>query len=220
MKVIAFSGGCLSGKSTTMELLKHRLEDEGNKVILLDELMREQKVTSIDDIRKKPSEYLKIQKQIIEDKITQELGIEYHVLKSKLDCVKNNKDVEEYYVLINRAISDSIFYLLFYVDKSQLSLNDLKIYEELYRFADVCAHKIFGTVYDLVVSFEPIKFKAKSDEFRPKNIDILKFTESRFILSLTHYYMYDNKHLIVDMNEYENKPQKAVDIILKELWEG
>ena len=65
---IAFSGGCFSGKTSTMEALKFILEKEGYNVVIISEAMRETEVAksgmSIDAIRQDANLYFKLQKEI------------------------------------------------------------------------------------------------------------------------------------------------------------
>ena len=106
-KVIAFSGGCFSGKTTTMNEVKAYLEDAGYKVVVLGELIRTATSKPIDVIRKDPTAYLRLQEKIIRSKIEQEN--------------KALEDDSNTVYLADRAITDSLFYLQNYVDKSGLS---------------------------------------------------------------------------------------------------
>ena len=63
-RVIAFSGGCFSGKTTTMKFVKEQLISAGYKVTVLDEIIRTVTDKPIDEIRKNPSAYLDLQKKI------------------------------------------------------------------------------------------------------------------------------------------------------------
>lgn len=216
MKTIAFSGGCYSGKTTAIKMMRHHLECDGHKVIVLSELMRDHKITSIDELRKNPSKYLKLQEEIIEEKITQELGVEYHAIKQNLILAKNGKQTHDYIVMIDRAITDSLFYLLFYLDKSQLNSKELVRYENLYNFVDNCAHLIFSSVYDNVLLFKPLAHKSEYDKYRPKDIDVLKHTEYRFISTLTKYYGAVNDTPVheIDMNTCVDTPEDIVEHIM------
>lgn len=179
-KFIAFSGGCFSGKTTTMKLAKEVFESHGIKVIMLDELMRDKKIVSIDEIRKNPVEYLNLQEEIITKKIDME-----HALH-----LKNEKCV----VLADRAITDSLFYLLFYVDKSQLDYKDMLRFEKLYAFVDEYArNKAFYNIYDYLLEFKPLSndvcVKACDDIYRPMNLLVQRHSEYRLIRTLNRSYI-------------------------------
>lgn len=178
-KFITFSGGCFSGKTTTMKLAKEVLESRGAKVVMLDELMRDKKIVSIDDIRKNPVEYLNLQEEIITKKINME-----HALH-----LKN----EKCFVLADRAITDSLFYLLFYVDKSQLDYKDMLRYEKLYAFIDEYAHRAFTNIYDILIEFVPLSNKACvktcDDKYRPMNLLVQRHSEYRLIRTLNAAYL-------------------------------
>lgn len=173
--VIAFSGGCFSGKTTTMEKLKETLEQRGHKVIMLSELVRKYKIESIDKLRENPSEYLAFQDSVISEKIAQEA----HLLSQGF----NDIDV----VLVDRAITDSMFYLLFYVDKNKLTEYDLNKY--WYLLSRVQNHTIyaFKHIYDIIIEFAPINKLCDDTVFRPQKIDTLKYIESIAISMLNRF---------------------------------
>ena len=76
-KIIVFTGGCYSGKTTSMEIIKKLLEEQGKSVIFLDELIRKYNIESIDDIRKDANKYMDLQYDIISGKIQAELKSYY-----------------------------------------------------------------------------------------------------------------------------------------------
>lgn len=170
--VIAFSGGCFSGKTTTMEKLKESLEKRGHKVTTLDELVRERKIESIDKLRQDPSAYLKFQQDIILEKIDAELN-----------CTKLDADV----VLVDRAITDSLFYLVFYVDKSRLSFDDIALFYGLQNRIRMHMKQAFEQIYNLVIEFSPINAVCDDKVFRPKQIGALKYIEYDIISMLNDY---------------------------------
>ena len=167
--VIAFSGGCFSGKTTTMEKLKETLEARGHRVTMLSELVREHKIESIDKLRENPSKYLAFQNEIISAKI-----------EAEDICKSTNADV----ILIDRAMTDSMFYLLFYVDKNMLTKEDLSLYFELYYKTRIHIDIAFTRIYDLVLEFTPINKPCEDKVFRPENIEILKKLEFSVIKTL------------------------------------
>lgn len=185
--VIAFSGGCFSGKTTTMEKLKESLEKRGHKVAMLSELVREYKFESIDKLRQNPSRYLKFQRDIILDKIDAELA-----------CTNLDVDV----VLIDRAITDSLFYLLFYVDKSELCFDDIALFYGLQNNIHAHIKQAFGRIYDLVIEFSPISDVCHDEVYRPKQIGALKYIEHDTISMLNEFATANvlGKHIKWDLN--------------------
>lgn len=160
-KVIAFSGGCFSGKTTTMNEVKAYLEDAGYKVAVLGELIRTATGKPIDVIRKDPTAYLRLQEKIIRSKIEQENK-----------AIEDNGDNIVY--LADRAITDSLFYLQNYVDKSGLSDEDMVAYCKLHKEVIEHAHNIFSAKNFFVLEFSPINNGTSDDIFRPKHIDFSK----------------------------------------------
>ena len=173
--VIAFSGGCFSGKTTTMEKLKESLEKRGHRVIMLGELVREYKIGSIDELRENPSKYLAFQDSIITSKISAEAHL--------LSRAYSDTDI----VLVDRAITDSLFYLLFYVDKKELTERDLNIYWHLLSRVQNHTEYAFRHIYDVVYEFAPINKLCDDTVFRPQKIDILKYIESITISMLNRF---------------------------------
>lgn len=210
-KVIAFSGGCFSGKTTAAFVIKSYLENAGYKVVVLDELIRTATDKPIDEIRKNPAEYLKLQETIIRGKIEQE--------------IKAFADTSDVVYLADRAITDSLFYLQNYVDKS--SLND----EEIIRFCnlhkDVIQHAKYAFSdfgYLSVIEFKPLRGE-NTDKFRPKHIDHSKEYEHDAIRTLNlSFQSYSSVPFIkyVDMN-VEDVYELAMSVIknLKfQRWQG
>lgn len=195
--VIAFSGGCFSGKTTTMEKLKESLERRGRKVAMLSELVREHKIESIDKLRQDPSAYLKFQQDIILEKIDAELN-----------CTKLDVDV----VLVDRAITDSLFYLMFYVDKSKLSFDDIALFYGLQNRIRVHMKQAFKQIYNLVIEFSPINAVCDDKVFRPKQIGALKYIEYDIISMLNDY---ANSSTLGKYVRWDLNTQSAEELILK-----
>ena len=170
---IAFSGGCLSGKTTTMKEAKKIFTNYGIKTITLDEIIRKQPIESIDELRRNASKYLELEHKIITEKI-----------KCEEALFKSN---EKQVVLCDRAITDSLFYLLFYTDKNSLAVDELDTLNILYNYIDAHAKNAFANIYDLLIEFSPLEVKS-NDRFRPSNIDILKYSEYRLIHTLNEAY--------------------------------
>ena len=198
--VVAFSGGCVSGKTTTMMNVKKALEFRELKVLVIGENIRNRRIESIDELRKDPKRYLHTQESIIRQKVLQEANALTH------DC-----DV----VLVDRALSDSLFYLTFYVDKANFKYEDWHQYEELHSFVHEKAVEHFNIVYDLVYEFKPLRNAEVQDVFRPKSINILRKTESRLINAFNNAYCPPLKHKLYSLN---TKPQLVESLIIEEIW--
>ena len=182
---IAFSGGCLSGKTTTIKEVKKIYDRLGLKTVVLDELMRSHTLESIDDLRSRPDEYFELEKTIISEKIATEMNL-----------FNNN---EKCVILCDRAITDSLFYLLFYAEKNKFSVEQLREFNELYCKIDKYAKYAFENIYDVLVEFKPLELSS-NDKYRPNNIDVLKHMEYRFIHTLNEAYGQYTSKLEVDLN--------------------
>ena len=102
VKFIAFSGGCFSGKTTTMNLLKDKLIQNGIHVIVINENIRDfitSRNTTIEAMRKDANAYFQLQYEIISDKMSKEL----RVLRTK----KDNQPFQNTIVLADRSMIDS-----------------------------------------------------------------------------------------------------------------
>lgn len=173
-KVIAFSGGCHSGKTTTIDRVVKVLEARGHTVKKLSELMREVTDKSIDELRKNPSEYLGVQEKIISAKINQE-------------CNAFNDNSDTIY-LVDRAITDSLFYLENFVDKSNLTENEVIRLCNLDFVARQHAMDAFNYGYDMLIQFEPLDKISTDDSFRPKQLEHLKDYEYQCINTFNRAY--------------------------------
>lgn len=162
-RVIAFSGGCFSGKTTTMKIVKEQLESAGYKVAVLDELIRTATDEPIDKIRKNPSAYLGLQEKVIVAKIQQERK-----------AFEENSNVV---YLADRAISDSLFYLQNYVDKSNLTPDEMTRFCTLHEYVVSHVKRAFGEFgYYAVIEFKPLNGK-NTDKYRPDIINVSKVYE-------------------------------------------
>jgi predicted ATPase len=187
---VVFSGGCYSGKTTTMQKFAKALENKGVKVKVLDEIVRKHKIQSIDKLRKNPVAYLDFQNRIINEKI-----------EAELSCLNENR---KQVVVCDRAITDSLFYLLFYVDKANLNEEQMALYANLYESIDQYAKRAFSEIYDLLIEFKPINKNETYDSYRPKNISINKYIEYKMINTLNDAYMNtstDLQALYLDLNK-------------------
>lgn len=175
-KVIAFSGGCHSGKTTTINKIAEALEARGHKVVKLSELMREVTDKSIDELRKSPHEYLEVQEQIISAKINQE-------------CNAFNDNSKTIY-LVDRAITDSLFYLENYVDKSRLNTAEIIRLCNLDFVARQHAVDAFNKGYNMLLQFAPLDIVDNSDAYRPQELEWLKDYEYQGICTLNEAHLW------------------------------
>lgn len=194
---IAFSGGCFSGKTSTMEALKFILEKEGYNVVMISEAMRETEAAksgmSIDAIRQDANLYFKLQKEIIQKKINQE----FEAFNGEPNTI----------YLFDRAITDSLFYYEFYVDKGKL---DNK--EEYFKFHKYLLDKVSSTLnqVDLLIEFKPLNNRdINADKMRPAHLSSASHSEFACISILNNNYRrkLDRKlgYYMVDLNdEYYN----------------
>lgn len=206
---IAFSGGCFSGKTSTMEALKYILEKEGYKVVIISEAMRETEVAksgmSIDAIRQDANLYFKLQREIIQKKINQE----FEAFNGEPNTI----------YLFDRAITDSLFYYEFYVDKGKL---DNK--EEYFKFHKYLLDKVSSTLnqVDLLIEFKPLNNRdINADKMRPAYLSSASYSEFACIFRLNHNYRrkFDRKlgYYMVDLNDeyYNNCVEQIINKIRK-----
>ena len=171
-KLVLFSGGCNSGKTTTLKAVAEKLRSLGYEVEIIDEQIRKETNLSIDELRKDTKAYLQMQTKIIESKMAQEQ--------------KAIKDESKKIYLADRAVTDSLFYLENYVDKTRLDKSDLYEFYALHN--DVTWYlKNFFKQYSLVIEFTPITMD-EDDKYRPKNLSVLKLYEYKCISRLNYLY--------------------------------
>ena len=198
--LILFSGGCNSGKTTTLKAVASKLRGLGYRVRILDEIIRKETDKPIDELRKDANAYLKLQDKIIREKIEQE----------KAAIEDNGDDV----YLADRAITDSLFYLENYVDKSQLDEEGLKLFCKLHNSIHEYLKRYFWR-YSLIVEFQPIAVR-ELDLFRPVHIDMMKNYEGICIARLNYCYSDGHKKqnfMAVDLNYI--KLEEMVDKIIE-----
>lgn len=189
-KFIIFSGGCFSGKTTTMNVIAEHLRVQGYTVGILSELVRDTNIVSIDDIRSKPSEYLDFQCKITPEKIRLE--------------VDAWADAKYDYILEDRSIIDSLFYLEFYTDKSKYTAEDWIKYKRLFDLIEKhidWVHKI----YDQVLFFYPLEQMCFDKKFRPADIDLIKHIESKIIFRLQLGYGFASIMTKINLNKQTSK---------------
>lgn len=168
--IVAFSGGCFSGKTTTINKVAEKLRQLGYTVYILNENIRDKnafrKAGNIDNIRQDPNSYLLLQNEIIREKIENENEI--------LDAKYTTKTI----ILVDRALTDSLFYLSCYVDKTNLTLENKKIFRHLFSFIYMIL--LLSKRYDKVLEFRPIKIE-NIDKYRPKDLEQLHYFEYEII---------------------------------------
>lgn len=202
-KIIAFSGSCFSGKTTAMKAFKQHFEKKGYSVIVLNELIREVTNKPIDELRKDANEYFEVQRHIISEKIKQE-----KVAATSKDTI----------VLVDRAITDSLYYFEKYINANDLSQRNILEYIEMQ--VEIIRHirEAFSSIYSLVIEFSPISLPSKnSDAYRPKNIDFIKHIEYIGISRLNSIYSINtfNKMLYFDGNV--NTTDELIQTVSKKL---
>lgn len=167
--IIAMSGASHSGKTTFMEHIKTKFPE---KVILLNEEIRDLKIGNIDEIRKNSTEYLKLQFNIIGAKIKAE---------KKINNKYNNK-----IILIDRSLIDSYFYYTFYVDKSKLEKKDLISYHRFLNELYISMKYHIKNIYNMVYFLKPITTLTRKDEYTQKDLKYTQENEYRLMRMLTY----------------------------------
>ena len=203
--IVAFSGGCFSGKTTTINKIAEKLKQLGYNVCILNENIRDKKIFkkagSIDNIRQDPNSYLLLQEVIIREKIFNEnklLGLKY-----------DTKTV----ILIDRALTDSLFYLSCYVDKVNLTSENKEIFR--YLFNSIYTYLSFTKRYDKVLEFMPLKIES-IDEYRPKDLEQLHFFEYEMIHCLNNNF-FDKSIIEKNINvKQESCINNLINIIINE----
>lgn len=170
--LVLFSGGCNSGKTTTLKAVASELQRLGCKVQILDEIIRKEIDVPIDQIRKDAKAYLQLQDKIIRAKIKQEI----EAIEDKSDCI----------YLADRAVTDSMFYLENYVNKSELDEDGIELLCNLHKYAHEYLQK-YACKFELIAEFSPVEVKEK-DDFRPAKINVLKDYEKTCISNLNYVY--------------------------------
>lgn len=195
-----FTGGCYSGKTTSMNIIKKILEEKGKKVIYLDELIRRYDIGSIDDIRNNPNAYMDLQYEIITAKMESEIEAD-ELINSNI-CI-----------LIDRAVTDSLFYLTFYVSKNSLDEEHQQKFIKLFNKLNSYLIET-PNIYDYIFEFTPIKKLEEQDTFRPKNLKDFQHIEYEMIKKYNKIY-YDSHpgFMTIDLN---NIPLKDVENFWRE----
>lgn len=213
-KVIAFSGGCFAGKTTTIEYVKSKLLEDGFKVCVFNEVIRDSldslKMT-IDQVRSMPKVYLDLQHDVIQKKIEHEAQA-FEAMKQDKHFGAHNETV----YLFDRAITDSLFYYENYVDKSGLRSPELITkYVEFHSMLLAYVSPAFK-LYDMVLEFSPINSLTDNDFYRPEGLGVIKYYEHACIHRLNKFYASqdierdDRTYVRVNLNE-----QSKIDVYNK-----
>lgn len=185
--VIAFSGGCCSGKTTTLNALKDRLEQEGFRVMSFKAdthaYLKERNAT-IDSIRKVAFDYLRYQEFVC----TEQWKFENQILRE----FYNDYDV----ILLDRSLFDCLFYTIYYFNLGDDGLRFGLGLERYYNLQlDLYKHlqEAVDRVYDLTLCFEPLmEPKGEVNTFsRPSNIKMLKHIEGLGIRKIVDAYYFN-----------------------------
>lgn len=185
--IIPFSGACLSGKTTTMHLLKDYLEERDYTVRIIKEPIRDildYLGLTIDDLRNDFSTFIKVQKEVILNRKTFEIDM--------------TSNYEEDFVFIDRSASDSFFYITYYPNKQNLTDEQMKLYEELLTMT---IEYVKESKYSLLLDFKPLQNILEKDvnEYRPQNISKTKQIEYEMI-SFYNKTFFNSLCLTVDLN--------------------
>lgn len=184
-KLIVFAGGCHSGKTSSINVIENLLKNRGKSVISLNELIRKYNIESIDDIRKDPNKYVDIQYNIITGKISAEI-----------EAVSSDYD----FILIDRSVTDSLFYLTFYVDKNNLDTEHQQKFIKLFHYLNNYLNDV-NNIYTYIFEFVPIRQLQENDTFRPQNLKDLQEIEYEMIKKYNKLYFNNhNGYIKIDLN--------------------
>lgn len=189
--VIAFSGGCCSGKTTALNAIKDRLEQEGFRVMSFKAdthtYLKERNAT-IDSIRKVAFDYLRYQEFVC----AEQWNFENQILRE----FYNDYDV----ILLDRSLFDCLFYTIYYFNLGDEGLCfglGLERYYDLQLALYKHLQEAVDRVYDLTLCFEPLmEPKGEVNTFsRPSNINMLKHIEGLGIRKIVYRYYGDHDSL-------------------------
>lgn len=187
MKLISFSGGCYSGKTTAINYLADELRNKYERqVVVLGEVIRDYLVKNnlnIEDLRKDPQGFWVMQKETTLQRAERELE------------AVNKYSSTDTIILQDRALTDVLFYLETYTDKANVDAADFaKFRSLLLQTIDLSLGKT-----DLVVQCKPLNGTNKS-VYRTKGIDHLKYFEYDCIARINRDFVPAYKLIEVDFN--------------------
>jgi len=189
--IVTFSSSSHSGKTTFAEHIQKLLGKDN--VIIYNEIIRRYDIKSIDDLRRDPNRYFKIQKEIITEKYDQEI------------CARKDHQFQlgtkNKIIIFDRSLADSFYYYTKYVKVNLLSDENKK---EFYEFQDKVyrwAADSFEYVYDRIILFNPIPLPEKlNDGFREKGLREKQMSEFHMIKLYSYGFCKDwNKIKFIDV---------------------
>lgn len=170
---IVFTGGCFSGKTTTMYKFKEIFEKELDiPCVFLKEVIRDFPGSeNISKLREDQDAYLDM--QLYTTKQRQDNLLESHY---------DNKD-KNTVVLIDRGMADCMFYSTYYLKRENVSKERDIDYTILLNYIESCAEFNIQNIYDYILEFTPIETNADKEQqkFRPDDIDSIKWKEHELI---------------------------------------
>lgn len=199
---IAFSGPNHSGKTSTLtRLYEALLEQDIDVIVFAENMHRLMQGKSIDEIRNNSELYLNIQEQCIDERIK---------FESELDPRKNTV------VLIDRPLTDSLFYLRNYLDTGGLSQVGLARYEQLVTKTKMLCSELMPTA-DRILVFKPLLATCDDKTYRPQNVDELKHRDYDGMRSLAATYCANIQLINLNVLKQDIVVSRLVDYINKKL---
>ena len=169
--LLAFSGACNSGKTTSIKLVAEALQKSKCNVKIVHELIRTYTTEPIDEVRKDANKYLDLQIKIISEKIKQEA----YTFEDKSNTV----------YLIDRALTDSLVYFENYIDKGQLDSEHTKKFYDFHKYVDTLLKT--RKRYNRIFCFSPLPITAK-DKYRQDSLYLSQHYEHSCIERLNTLY--------------------------------
>lgn len=180
-QMIAFSGGCHSGKTTLMRAMADRLRDMGKDVLVFKENAHNYlEKGGIDELRANPSKYLDFQEVVVNERINFEK-----------QWLNNQIAGDDQIVLVDRPISDSLAYIFMYINVDSLSDEDKRRYRDLVFSIRKHIVSFWRRTNKLTIfSLEPLVHACPDSEteYRPKSINSVKYAEYEVTKSLLRMY--------------------------------
>ena len=197
---IVFTGGCHSGKTTSIQIIKDILESKGKNVYIFSEIIRNHNIGTIDEIRSDANKYMNLQNEIINEKIDMELSL----LNGYEDEINRLNSV----VLVDRAITDSLFYLTFYTNKNGFNKDSQNNFINTYN--RIISHlNNIKDIYNYILEFKPLQNIKENDSFRPKELDKMKDIEYNMIHIYNNYYFNNHPgYYQIDLNNISLEDMK------------
>lgn len=171
---------------------------QGKSVRVAPKVRYNHPILSIDAVRSNPHEYL-----IYEDYVTRGMmTLENDAFEDRSDDI----------IIFDRTVTDSLFYALFYLDKSDLSLTEMVVYNNL--IVDAIKHSTFAfdNIYDHVIFLPPLSRDWAGDPLRPKSIGVTKYIEGAVIDMLNKSFAKEGRYHYRDANDMNNLPAIITEI--------